>query len=100
MHASTAASTSSPFHDAPALESESSLQHRVPNRISHYELLSRMGFWSHKLSDYAYVYRRHPPVYSRDFAYDDSSPVVVRMARSNIGDVTAKDYAMYVCRIL
>lgn len=66
----------------------------VPSRISYYELLSRMGLWSDKLSEY--TYRRLPPIYSRDFAYINNAPVVVRMARSNIGDVGAKSFAEYV----
>lgn len=46
------------------------------------------------LSDY--TYRRLPPVYSRDFAYADNAPVVLRMARSNIGDTSANNFAEYV----
>lgn len=82
----TTVTAPSPFHDAP----DASL---LAQRVHHYELLSRMGYWSHKLSDYAF--RRLPPVYSRDFAYDDNAPILVRMARSNIGDLSAKEFAEY-----
>lgn len=84
----TGAGTLSTFHNA----LDAPLQLQVQQRVYQYELLSRMGYRAfHKLSDS--LYRRLPLVYSRDFAYDDNAPVVVRMARSNIGDVSAKDYA-------
>lgn len=49
-----------------------------------------MGFLSDKFTSEAY--RRLPPVYSRDFAYT-GAPVVVRMASSNVRDVSAKSFA-------
>jgi hypothetical protein len=63
-----------------------------------------MGYWqdgnkfaayTHALS-HTYEYRRLPPVYSRDFAYANSTTVVLRMARGNIGDSTARSFAEYV----
>lgn len=53
-----------------------------------------MGYLTDKLSQYAY--RRLPPVYTRDFAYANNAPVVLRMARGNIGDTSANTFAEYV----
>lgn len=45
-------------------------------------------------------YSRSPPIFSRDFAYADSSPVVLaeesRMAGLNIADFSAASFAEYV----
>lgn len=48
-------------------------------------------------------YSRSPPIFSRDFAYADSSPVILslfeesRMAGENISDFSAASFAEYVC---
>lgn len=48
-------------------------------------------------------YSRSPPIFSRDFAYADSSPVVLseesRMARENIAEFSAASFAEYVRRL-
>ncbi|GAB7349079.1 hypothetical protein MBLNU459_g8037t1 [Dothideomycetes sp. NU459] len=50
-----------------------------------------MGYLTDKLSQYSY--RRLPPVYSRDFAYANNAPIVLRMARGNIGGTSATTFA-------
>ncbi|KAI4729820.1 hypothetical protein E4T49_02416 [Aureobasidium sp. EXF-10728] len=50
-----------------------------------------MGSWSEKALQQ--VYRYLPPIYSRDFAYANNAPVVLRMARANVSDITAKTFA-------
>lgn len=62
---------------------------RLLARISQYELLSRM--WADTtLPDHL---RRTPVVYSRDFAYEDSLPMILDGGLDNIGDVKAKDFS-------
>lgn len=53
-------------------------------------------YQSNKLDNNTYTYRRLPPVYSRDFAYADSVTVILRMARGNIANTTARSFAEYV----
>ncbi|THX21742.1 hypothetical protein D6C98_09106 [Aureobasidium pullulans] len=50
-----------------------------------------MGSWSERL--YQHAYRYLPPIYSRDFAYANNAPVVLRMARANVSEITAKTFA-------
>lgn len=53
-----------------------------------------MGSWSDRL--FQHTYRYLPPIYSRDFAYANNAPVILRMARANIGEISAKTFAEYV----
>ena len=56
-----------------------------------------MGDRSNKLTTRPpYIYRRLPTVYSRDFAYANSVTIVLRMARANVADLSAKSFAEYV----
>ncbi|CAD0089939.1 unnamed protein product [Aureobasidium vineae] len=50
-----------------------------------------MGSWPEKALQQ--VYRYLPPIYARDFAYANNAPVVLRMARANVSDITAKTFA-------
>ncbi|THZ29550.1 hypothetical protein D6C91_01486 [Aureobasidium pullulans] len=50
-----------------------------------------MGSWSERL--YQHAYRYLPPIYSRDFAYANNAPVVLRMARANVSEIPAKTFA-------
>ena len=50
-----------------------------------------MGYWQNKLG--FHTYRRLPFVYSRDFAYANSTTVVLRMARDNIGESSSRSFA-------
>ena len=49
-------------------------------------------------------YSRSPPIFSRDFAYADSSPVILsersRMADENIAEFSATSFAEYVCLLV
>lgn len=55
-----------------------------------------MGYLVDKGCDHTFFYRRLPPVFSRDFAYANNAPVVLRMARANIANTTARSFAEYV----
>lgn len=60
-----------------------------------------MGNWSETLTSYTHWRNKppSPPVYSRDFAYSDSKPVLVAeppMASLSIRDASASTFAEYV----
>lgn len=62
-----------------------------------------MGSWQQTLSYYNPLHRKghtSPPVYSRDFAYEDNGPVVLahpmREERADINGTSAKTFAEYV----
>ncbi|GAM84647.1 hypothetical protein ANO11243_026460 [Dothideomycetidae sp. 11243] len=64
---------------------------RLLARISQYELLSRM--WAEKSAAHDHLRRALPVVYSRDFAYENSVPMILDGGVDNIADFKAKDFS-------
>jgi len=65
---------------------------------------SNSSSWSHYYNPFHYARSsRHPPVYSRDFAYANNAPQVLRLPmraeRGNIIGTSAKTFAEYVLPI-
>lgn len=67
---------------------------RLLARISQYELLSRM--WSEKSAADPFHQPQLPLVLSRDFAYEDSTPMILDDLSENVGEISFKDYSEYV----